>query len=242
MKLYFLDYIWEVFLYGGEVLNFPKLVLFDLDGTLLDSEPIYEEGWKIALRSHGYGITDEQLKLMVGGTVAYNNSVINSIVNSLSLTEQIREERDQYFLDSLLTRKLRLMAGAEELIDYLHQKVTLALVTSTYSSPKGLAIMETYQIFEKFDYFIFGDDIRRGKPYPDSYLLGLKKANIRSNDALAIEDSITGARSAIQADIKTIVVNKKTEIFHDMERSERIIMKANSLFEVIEWLKNLGLE
>lgn len=213
-----------------------KLILFDLDGTLLDSELLYEEGWIVALDKHGFEIGRDQLDAMIGGTVDYNNGVIQSIVGNATVTKQVRDFRDQYFLEGLLNKKIKLIAGAEDLIARLAGKSALALVTSTYLELKGEAVLDIYPIFQAFDYFVFGDEVAKGKPDPESYELALKKAGVRAEEAVAIEDSLTGAKSSLAAGIRTIVINKNEALFDGLA-DEGQLLRVDSLTEVMDLLK-----
>lgn len=222
--------------YGGEFVVLAKLVLFDLDGTLIDSDWLYEEGWIVALDKYGFEISRDQLDDMIGATVSYNNGIIQSIVKDTNLTKKIRELRDQHFMDGLLGNRIKLIAGAEDLIDRLAGKSNLALVTSTPRELKGEAILETYSIFEAFDYFVFGDEVTNGKPDPESYELALKKAGVSAEDAVTIEDSLTGAKSSLAAGIRTIVINNNEDLFDGLADEGRL-MRVDSLEEVMGLLE-----
>lgn len=216
-------------------MKLPKIIIFDLDGTLIDSETVYEKGWKIALSKYGYKITSNQLESMVGATVDHNNSIINSIVNDETLTKQIRADRDQYFLDELSEKNVELLPGVEELIMYLSKKVLLALATSTHLEPRGSVIIQNYDIFRHFDYFVFGDEVENGKPSPDIYNLVLEKSGVDSSEAIAIEDSVSGVTSSTTANIDTILVNQDFANLKGLEENDKIILKLQDLKELIQF-------
>jgi len=190
-----------------------KAVLFDMDGTLVDSEKL----WDIAMRElyarHGGVLTEQVRESTVGGS---SESVIRIVYADLGLTPEPQDMAAtadwlHEITGELFDAGLPWCPGARELLDDLaHAEVPMALVTNTRRSLTERALNSIGRHY--FVASVCGDEVARGKPAPDAYrhaaaLLGLDPAH-----CLAIEDSVTGAASAEGAGCPVLVVPNDVEV------------------------------
>lgn len=184
-----------------------KAVLFDMDGTLVDSEKL----WDIAMRElyarHGGVLTAEVRESTVGGS---SESVIRLVYADLGLEpDPVEMAATADWLHDitgeLFDAGLPWCDGARELLDDLAgAAVPMALVTNTRRMLTERALNSIGRHY--FTVSVCGDEVQRGKPAPDPYrqaaqLLGLDPAH-----CLAVEDSVTGAASAEGAGCPVLVV------------------------------------
>jgi len=191
--------------------NFPKAFLFDLDGVLIDSEPLHGKAWKETAALFDLNLTYSQLKLLRGKRrIDCANELVNLIPKAVKV-------KDLLNLHKPISRQLILtaqaMPGGESLVKRCHaNNIPMALVTS--SSSESFQIKTAHhQWMNLFSVMVLGDDklLAKGKPAPDPYLLAAKKLNIAPQECWAIEDSISGVSSALEAGCFVFFLNEKSE-------------------------------
>ena len=179
--------------------NFPKAFLFDLDGVLIDSEPLHGQAWRETAALFNLNLTHNQLKLLRG------KRRIDCANELVKLIPKAVQAKDLLNLHKPISRKLILnanaMQGGESLVKRCHENnIPMALVTS--SSSESFQIKTApHQWMNLFSVMVLGDDklLAKGKPAPDPYLLAAKKLNIAPQECWAVEDSISGVSSALEA-------------------------------------------
>jgi HAD superfamily hydrolase (TIGR01509 family) len=176
-------------------------VLWDLDGTIVDTEPLWMAAEHELAAAHGGVWTDEDALSLVG------NSLIGSgqyIKDKLGLSMSAEDVVDHLVerLSSALREHVEWRPGARELIEALDAAgVPQALVTMSYA-----AIADPIAAVLPFRAVVTGDAVSRPKPFPDPYLLAAEKLGVDPSMCLAIEDSITGAASANAAGCDVLVI------------------------------------
>ena len=176
-------------------------VLWDLDGTIVDTEPLWMAAEHALAADHGKIWTEEDGLALVG------NSLIGSghyIREKLEI-EMSAEEVVDYLVEQLaaaLSEHIEWRPGARELIQGLDSAgLPQALVTMSYAP-----IADPVAASLPFKAVVTGDIVSRPKPYPDPYLLAAELLGVDASDCLAIEDSGTGAASANAAGCDVLVV------------------------------------
>ena len=179
--------------------NFPKAFLFDLDGVLINSEPLHGQAWKETAAFFDLNLTQSQLKLLRG------RRRIDCAKELVKLIPKAIEVRDLLNLHKPISKKLILsaqpMQGAESLVKVCYKNnIPIALVTSS-SSESFQIKTASHKWINLFSVIVLGDDksLAKGKPAPDPYQLAAKKLNIKPFECWAVEDSISGVTSALDA-------------------------------------------
>ncbi len=180
-------------------LNFPKAFLFDLDGVLINSEPLHGKAWKETAAFFDLNLTQSQLKLLRGRRRIDCAKELVKLIPKKVITKELLT------LHKPISRKLILtaeaMPGSENLVKRCHKNdIPMALVTS--SSHESFEIKTApHKWMSLFSTKVLGDDelLKEGKPAPDPYLLAAEKLNIAPEDCWAVEDSISGVTSALDA-------------------------------------------
>jgi HAD superfamily hydrolase (TIGR01509 family) len=176
-------------------------VLWDLDGTLIDSEPLWMAGEHALADSHGAVWTEEDGLNLVGNSLIESGHYIKKRLGSDLSAEAIVDFLVARLADDL-TREIPWRPGAVELVTALDQAmVPQALVTMSYAAiaaPVGAVL--------PFAAMVTGDQVTNGKPHPEPYLRAAELLGVDAADCLAIEDSGTGATSANAAGCHVLVV------------------------------------
>ncbi len=180
--------------------------MFDLDGTLVDSEPISERAWAETLAIHGYradpGDAEAVLGLSAHDAAAYFRRVAG-IDDDVDLVAQSDE-----VLDRMLRRELRAFPDAVETVRELALRgIPMAVASSTKRRFLDLKL-ELTDLTRYMDATVSADEVRRGKPAPDLYLEAASRLRIDPTACLAVEDTDVGADAAVAAGMRVLQVRR----------------------------------
>ena len=183
--------------------NFPAAVLWDMDGTLIDSEPYWLLSETRLANEYGATWTEENGHELIGKSLYDSSALLKDrlSIEDLSVEQVIDRLTDEVV--SHLKVSLPWRPGALELLMDLKQNgVKTALVTM---SMRRMAMAVVSEIpFHAFDVVVGGDDVRIGKPDPEPYLKAAALLGVDPRDCIALEDSRTGLASAEAAGLSLI--------------------------------------
>ncbi len=182
----------------------PAAVLWDMDGTLVDTEPYWVESEFELVEKHGGTWSDEHAMNLVGNDLIVTGRYIHEHSGiSLEPAEIVEQLLDRVV--ARVSREVPFRPGARELLDdLLAHDVRCALVTMSYRRFVApiLAVLPEHA----FEVIVTGDAVAQGKPHPEPYLKAAALLGVDPTDTVAIEDSNTGARSAEAAGCTVLVV------------------------------------
>jgi len=188
----------------------PSAVLWDMDGTLIDSEPYWMNSEGAFARENNTVWTKQDGLSLVGMSLYDSSKIIKEKVGSSLEPEQIIQKLTDE-VTAQLKQKVIWRPGAKELLTMLRREnIKTALVTM---SMHRMAQQVVDAIgFDAFDVIVAGDDVRQGKPHPEAYLKAAELLGVRPEDCVAFEDSNTGLRSAEAAGTKAVGIKNIVEI------------------------------
>ena len=188
----------------------PAAVLWDMDGTLIDSEPYWMKSEGSFAKANNSNWTEQDGLSLVGMSLYDSSKIIKERVGSNLEPEQIIQKLTDD-VSAQLKQEIFWRPGARDLLLLLRKKkVKTALVTmSMHRMAKQVADSIG---FDAFDVIIAGDDVRHGKPHPEPYLKAAELLGVKPEDCVAFEDSLTGLRSAEAANTKAVGVKNIVEI------------------------------
>lgn len=179
-------------------------VLFDMDGVLVDSEPIwYDVETALVERMGGSWGREHQAKC-IGGTVDWFCRYVIDLTGSDRTAEDVEAEVTALMV-ARITESLTVHEGALELVDAVRDRgAQTALVTSSYRALVDPALR--WLGVDRFDAVIVGDEVSRGKPHPEPYLTACERLGVSPHEAVAIEDAPSGIAAAEAAGCPVVAV------------------------------------
>ena len=217
----------------------PEALLFDLDGVLLDTEPLHGKAWQKTASIFKTTLNDSQLKLLQGRR---RNDCAQELANWINQSVEIEEilKVHQPFSKELL-KQAKAMEGAESLVNWCFQmQIPIALITSS-SSTSVASKTSPHPWLDCLLTKVQGDDpaLKAGKPSPDPYLLGAKKLNANPKKCWAIEDSISGTNSALSAGCQVWVLKNNSNKDIDPIKQKSNPLYIDNLNKVLQELKQI---
>ena len=218
--------------------NSPKAFLFDLDGVLINSEPLHGKAWKETASLFDLNLTYSQLKLLRGRRRIDCANELVKLISKKVKTEDILKIHKPISRRLILTAEA--MPGSESLVKRCHQNnIPMALVTSSSSESLKIKTLH-HKWMNLFSIKVLGDDklLEKGKPAPDPYLLAAEKLNIAPQECWAVEDSISGVSSALKAGCFVIFLQEKSTDLSGKNSFEddQNLKKINHLKEIEKML------
>jgi len=215
-----------------------KGVIFDMDGTLVDTEPVYGLAADNMFEELGFEVTDEDRALFVGGTLASMWFYLRQKFHITQDLDSLVDRNKKAFLEKIREKKgLVPMPGVVDLIQSLREAdIPLAVGTST-----GHDLMQvTLDLFGLSQYFpimVSADDVERGKPSPDIFLRAAKLMAIEPEHCLVFEDSHAGSLAAKRAEMVCVGYTQNGKNPQDLSNAD---LKVADFAEVsVEELKRL---
>jgi beta-phosphoglucomutase len=171
-----------------------KALIFDMDGTLVHSDPVHLEAFAEVLKPEGVTIDEEIYRSTIVGRT--NEAIFASLLPHLSVERHVvyADEKEAAF--RRMARDLEPLEGLLDLLDWAEvRSIKIALVTN---APRLNAdhMLEALGLVERFPVQITIDQVEHGKPHPLPYLTALERLGIRAEEAVAFEDSPSGMRAA----------------------------------------------
>ena len=183
----------------------PEAVIFDMDGTLVDTERVSQTAWRRAAADFDLNVPERIWHAFVGCSLPNARAMINAEFGDPALTDRLFAHQRELFFQ-IEDEALEPCAGALEALAALSEaSVTLALATST-ARERALPTLDRFGMVPYFTSMTFGDEIERAKPEPDIFLLAAEKLGADPARCFVVEDSANGIRAGHAAGMRVIMV------------------------------------
>ena len=208
-----------------------KAAIFDLDGVIVDSEPIHMDVMNNICSQWGRPRTWEEYKLSIGKNderiwtelkERYNIDLdVQELIGiyNVSLTEYFTTAKD-----------IPIVKDVDTLLEVIRHEEILCAIGSASSRTNIELVLNHVRGKDLFKAIASGDDVRNGKPSPDIFLLAARMLNIDAHECVVIEDSACGVQAALRAGMYCVGFNNPTSGDQDLTQANMVV---NSMAEFI---------
>lgn len=187
----------------------PKAVLFDMDGVLYDSMPHHAIAWQESMKRFGIDMTEADAYATEG---ARGIDTIRQIATRQGKEVSLEEAQRMYDEKSRIFHEMPdapIFDGVFDMMEKIKRAgMTINVVTGSGQRPLIRRLLNDFGRYLNENHITTAYDVKRGKPYPDPYLMGLQKAgNLKPFEGIVVENAPLGVRSGVSAGIFTVAIN-----------------------------------
>lgn len=181
-------------------------VFFDMDGCLVDSERIYCDAWLETFINYNIPISYETIMSWRGLGFLDIVDDIDQYTKNREFAISLKSIRDELFWEKLAKNEVFLKPYALEFMQELDEmNIPYACVTSTFQF-KAERILKHFNLHDRFQFIVYGDQVEHTKPFPDVYLKAIELANTDKQNILVFEDSYNGMLACNRADLSVVYI------------------------------------
>ena len=184
----------------------PAAVIFDCDGTLVDSEPLSRQAWERTLAVHGYRVSDDDYAGLIGLSYARVHGYFAERVGAALPGEEAFWPEYSGALFELIDTVLEPFEDAVETVRAMHARGIAVAVASSSSRERLDRTLKRSALDGLFDVTVAGDEVARGKPAPDMFLEVARRLGVEPARCAVIEDSPPGVAAGLAAGMLTVAV------------------------------------
>ena len=191
-----------------------KAVLWDMDGTLVDSEELHWISWRNTMAKEDIVITREQFLSSFGQR---NDSIIPSWLGSTATDERIEriaQEKEEFYRGLVRRIGIGLEPGVTIWLDRLHKNGWCQAIASAAPRANIDAVLEALSATHVFQGIVSAEDVHRGKPDPEVYVLAASRVGVPAERCIVVEDAGAGIEGARRACMRSIGVSHQGKDLH----------------------------
>lgn len=215
-----------------------KAVIFDMDGLMFDSERLVCENWTELLKERNMEFSLDFFKSLLGLRIEDSEKKFKEKYGEDFDYQGFRVIARKRYFEKVSAEGVPIKKGLFELLDFLKANGIKAAVATSTSEASASRSLEIAGVSKYFDAFIFGDNVKNGKPHPEIYLTAAEKLVVNPQECIALEDSFNGIRSAYNAGMTAIMIPDM--LLPDDEIRQKSSYVLSDLSEVIGVIKKLN--
>jgi len=185
-----------------------RAVLWDMDGTLIDSEEFHWISWRNALADEGITITHEQFLSSFGQR---NDSILPQWLGTAATPERIEKiakAKEDLYRHLIFRDGISPLPGVADWVDRLHKQGWLQAIASAAPRANVEAVLQALSATHIFQAIVSAEDVHRGKPDPEVYLMAASRVGVPPERCVVVEDAAAGIEGARRAGMRSIGVSR----------------------------------
>jgi len=207
-----------------------RTVIFDMDGVLVDTEPLHHDAFFRHFAELGIKMTAEEYATFLGSST---RNVYQQLKQEFNLTEDVEtlvgRKREHFGKAFDASTELELLPGARALIEDLHRAGVPLQLASSASKETIARVFERFGLYPYFDHLVSGEDFPRSKPDPAIFLHAAQLAGIAPAECLVIEDSANGVAAAKAAGMYCVGYRSEHSEGQDLHQADRVVSHLGQL-------------
>lgn len=217
-----------------------RALIFDMDGVLIDSEPLHLKAYQVLLNSLGRDYTEEDNRQYLGRK---DIEIAASLIEKLKLdfTPQKLTDDKEAILERLFKEESKAQPGVLAVLQKGKELSIPMAIASSATLPTIELVVDILSIRHYFHYLTSGDEVPHGKPAPDVYLLAAKRLGVEPFNCLVIEDTANGVKAAKAANMSCIAIACETTRHEDHSHAD-LRLDTMAEFDVESWYRSGMLE
>lgn len=206
-----------------------RAVIFDMDGVIIDSEPLHFKSDQLTMKYFGKDISCGELNHYVG----VSNSVMWTDLQkkyNIDASVQTLMEKQSYYKKSLVgNKKLEPIVGITSLLDEIKESGLKIGLASSSNRDFIVLILKNLGIIDYFSVIVSGEDVDKSKPEPDIFLKAAEKLDVHPKDCLVIEDAQHGVKAAKLAGMTCIGFSNPNSGTHDLSLADTVVSSITEI-------------
>ena len=193
----------------NNILERKKAVIFDIDGTIVDTEEVWREAFETVFGRHTQRVFLDDYFGKIGEALHEKWASVKArdVLDKTVTVKQLCDETYAQFLETLKDAELESKYGFVEMIAKLKETNRKVAITTNTKKEIAEAILDSIEVNPKaFDVVIYGDQVKHPKPNPEIYNKALGSLHLSKKDVLVFEDSVSGTTASCRAGIDTIAI------------------------------------
>ena len=208
-------------------------VIFDMDGLMVDTEPVYQVAWQQAATELGYDLDDKLYTKFVGRPTPACEAIIIEQFGTAFPLGRFRDRWPALWRSEVDRHGIQTKPGLEEILALVESHgLPMALATSSETEYVEVTLRNA-GLADRFTVMVTGDEVLRGKPEPDIYLEAARKLGVAPSDCVALEDSEAGILAIQRAGMTGILVPHWPASPRAVEAAFRVVDTLHEAREVL---------
>ena len=213
----------------------PDLIIFNIEGTLLDTESILMKAYEVTLRGMNIKYDKVQLYNLVRKTVKTTEEKLNEYYGSEIITEMVKYSKDAVFKRILKDEEVSIKSGVQTLLGYLKEKKYKLAIGTSLCKNEAVKRLKDAKILEYFSYMVAREDIEKDKPSPEIFFKIAKYFNASPEKCIVFECSPVGILAAKSARMIPLLAPSIVEPTEEMLiDSYKILGKIESAITILD--------
>jgi beta-phosphoglucomutase-like phosphatase (HAD superfamily) len=204
--------------------SYPRAVVFDMDGLMLNTEDLYDLVSAQLLAKRGQTFTPDHKVAMMGRKAPDAMDILRTACELSESVEELIVETDVLMREILAVKdSLAQMPGLQSLLSLLEfKKIPKAIATSS-SRVFAHGVLGRFDLIRRFEFVLCGDDVTHGKPHPEIYLKAAQRLGVPPAEMVVLEDSVLGSQAAVSAGAFAVAVPSQQRRPGDFDHVHMIV-------------------
>ncbi len=219
-----------------------KAVIFDMDGVIVDTEPIYESVNEDFYAKYGIDMQEIDTEKYIGVNLIetwkdlLNNFELKAEFKDYSLEDIIEDHVHSYYKGLEASNELKLMPGIIEWFKYLKENGYKMIIASSSYQPIIEYIIQEFGLDDFVEGYVDGNAVENGKPAPDIFIKAAEKLGLKNEECLVVEDSEHGISGAKKAGSRVVGFKQRQDAEQDLSKADIVIEEFNkkNLLKIFE--------